>query len=90
MCLLAIQALVKNQLLTRPQVVQMPYDALELHRNLDVDVLIEARLEAALLRERRPIVATRLRRAVAQLRLAPLQFGRLAVQLLLAALQLSG
>lgn len=57
---------------------------LELGRYLDLEVLIEARLDAKIIRQRWPII--QLRHIALQLLFAAIQFGGLAVQLLLSAL----
>lgn len=77
-------------ILTHPQVVQLSHDLLEFGWDFHIDVLIETRRWTIFLGQRWPIIAARFRSGIAQFRFPSLQIGRLAFQLLLAALEFGG
>lgn len=77
----------QHERIKHPQIVQTPDDALELGGDFHVDVVVEARLEAEVLWQRRPVVAPNARPLITQLLLLQFQFSFFAVQLLLSPLQ---
>lgn len=75
-----------DQSVEHPQVVQVLDDLLELGRDVDVDVVIEARLHRTKRRQRRPIVRPTGVGTVHQFGLPTFQFLGLLFQLILAPL----
>ncbi|KAL1418119.1 hypothetical protein MTO96_038331 [Rhipicephalus appendiculatus] len=71
-----------------PQVVDGAHDLLEFERDVDPDVLVEAGRHAALFRQRRPVVGSRVESRAAEGLFPGLKFGRLLFEFLLTLLQL--
>ena len=75
-------------MLTNPQVVKVLNDLLKLAGDVDVYIVVEAGLKAALIGYRRPIIATYRGGIVSQFILSALQLGSFLFQFLLSPLKI--
>jgi len=73
-----------------PKVVKICDDFLELDRDVNIDVLVKARLERAEGWQRGPVVCARIVRCVPQLLFSPFKFLCASLQFFLATLKVSG